>query len=296
MELNINLLKVLGEEELQRLNAKVRSYTTNPQNIILGKSISDIQKKILDTNFVIDQLEKEELTNKKLLEQLLEEVNIKEKRYNYLMDSISVTESTIKQLEKISSDKGPKIPEMDNTLKKLKLHEQTLTNDLSDIQAVLMAHTQNHLKNKKIIQDQIKKLELDLSGIVQASFEQHRELCTLASDIYRRHHKNIRELHDWGRESESAAAPPSVPQPPQRREESQCPWDGTQQPQAQAQPQPIRSPWVMPVFTNALPPQQPQGRRVMTLYSTPTPEAPAQQQPPPPPPSDPHLKFIDSSF
>ena len=57
MDLSINRLKVLGDEEIQRLDLKIAQYKSNNQSSILDKSISEIKIQISDLSSICNDLE-----------------------------------------------------------------------------------------------------------------------------------------------------------------------------------------------------------------------------------------------
>jgi chromosome segregation ATPase len=59
MDLSINRLKVLGDEEIQRLDLKIAEYKSNNQSSILDKSINDIKTQISDLASICNDLQSE---------------------------------------------------------------------------------------------------------------------------------------------------------------------------------------------------------------------------------------------
>ena len=57
MDLSINRLKVLGEEEIQRLDLKITEYKNSNQPSVLDKSINDIKTQISDLSSICNDLE-----------------------------------------------------------------------------------------------------------------------------------------------------------------------------------------------------------------------------------------------
>jgi hypothetical protein len=175
MELNINRLKVLGEEELQRLDEKVLQHQASTETTILTKSIDEIQRKINDTNSVIVQLTRNLNTKQSQLSKLQADFSASEKKYIKSEEDVDKLEKSIANLQAEIDLKQVKFSEMDENIVRLKTNERVLKEQLTDLDSKLSVRTEQFLKEQDDIQTQIKELEQKLKMSIQNSFTQHDE-------------------------------------------------------------------------------------------------------------------------
>ena len=183
MELNINRLKVLGEEELQRLDEKIKEYQSSPENTILTKSIDEIQRKILDMNSVIRKLICGLNSKQALLSKLQADFSASEKKYIKSEEDVDKLEKSIASLQTETDLKQVKISEMDENIVRLKTNERILKEQLTEVDSKLTVRTEQFLKEQDEIQTQIKELEQKLKMSIQNSFTQHDEFVKQVKSI-----------------------------------------------------------------------------------------------------------------
>jgi hypothetical protein len=175
MELNINRLKVLGEEELQRLDEKVLQHQASTETTILAKSIDEIQRKIKDTNSVIVQLTRNLNTKQSQLSKLQVDLSTSEKKYIESSEDVDKLEKSIANLQAEIDLKQVKFSEMDENMVRLKTNECVLKKQLAEVDSKLTVRTEQFLKEQDELQTQIKELEQKLKMSIQNSFTQHDE-------------------------------------------------------------------------------------------------------------------------
>lgn len=175
MELNINRLKVLGEEELQRLDEKVHQYKSSTETTILTKSIDEIQRKIKDTNAIDIHLTRDLNSKQALLFKLQTDLSASEKKYIKSEEDVDKLEKSIASLQTEIDLKQVKFSEMDENIVRLKTNERVLKEQLADVDSKLTVRTEQFLKEQDDIQTQIKELEQKLKMSIQNSFTQHDE-------------------------------------------------------------------------------------------------------------------------
>jgi hypothetical protein len=175
MELNINRLKVLGEEELQRLDEKVLQHQASTETTILTKSIDEIKRKILDTNSIIGQLTQNLNSKGALLFKLQTDLSASEKKYIKSEEDVDKLEKSIASLQAEIDLKHVKFSEMDENMVRLKTNECVLKRQLAEVDSKLTVRTEQFLKEQDDIQTQIKELEQKLKMSIQNSFTQHDE-------------------------------------------------------------------------------------------------------------------------
>lgn len=183
MELNINRLKVLGEEELQRLDEKVLQHQASTETTILSKSIDEIKRKILDTNAIIGQLTRDLNSKGALLSKLQADLSASEKKYIKSEEDVDKLEKSIASLQAEIDLKQVKFSEMDENIIRLKQNERVLREQLADVDSKLTFRTEQFLKEQDEIQTQIKELEQKLKMRIQNSFTQHDEFVKQVKSI-----------------------------------------------------------------------------------------------------------------
>jgi hypothetical protein len=175
MELNINRLKVLGEEELKRLDEKILQYQSSIEPTILTKSIDDIQRMIRDTNNIVVQLERELNTKTAKLTKLHEDLLKLQNRYTKSCEESDRLDVVLPSLQAEIDLKQVKFSEMDENIVRLKQNEKLLKEQLVDVESKLTVRTEQFVRERDDIQRQIRELEHKLKMSIQNSFTQHDE-------------------------------------------------------------------------------------------------------------------------
>jgi len=175
MELNINRLKLLGEEELKRLDEKIKDYQSSSEPTILTKSIDDIQRMIRDTNNIVVQLECDLKTKTVKLTKLHEDLLKLQNKYTKSSEDIEKLEKSIDSLQAEIDLKQVKFSEMDENIIRLKTNERVLKEQLTEVDSKLTVRTKQFLTERDEIQSQIRELEHKLKMSIQNSFTQHDE-------------------------------------------------------------------------------------------------------------------------
>ena len=129
MDLSINRLKILGEEEIQRLDLKIEEYKNSNQPSILDKSINDIKVQISDMNIICRDLNNNIISKTKQFELLTKQFNDNQTKYELYSNKIDALEKSIQELEINNSTKETELIEMKSHIDKLteaelKLKEQ----------------------------------------------------------------------------------------------------------------------------------------------------------------------------
>ena len=175
MDLSINRLKVLGEEEIQRLDLKITEYKNSNQPSVLDKSINDIKTQISDLSSICNDLEIEVNSKKSIIGQLKNTLSECHKKYETLNENILSIELSIQEHDKRKIELQSQFELMDNTISRLKIDEQKNKDTLTQLTIKLEERKIHFKSEKEQIDNQIKLFELKIKELMQYSLTSHTD-------------------------------------------------------------------------------------------------------------------------
>jgi hypothetical protein len=192
MDLSINRLKVLGEEEIQRLDLKITEYKNSNQSSVLDKSINDIKTQISDLSSICNDLEIEVNSKNSIIGQLQNTLSEYHKKYETLNENILSIELSIQDHDKRKIELQSQFELMDETISRLRDEEQKNKDTLRQLNIKLEQRKVEFKNEKEIIENEIKNLELKMKELIQNSMVSHNEftqelqtikLCPIINDV-----------------------------------------------------------------------------------------------------------------
>jgi chromosome segregation ATPase len=173
MDLSINRLKVLGEEEIQRLDLKITEYKNSNQPSVLDKSINDIKTQISDLSSICNDLEIEVNSKNSIIGQLQNTLSEYHKKYETLNENILSIELSITEYENRKIELQSQFELMDNTISRLKIEEQKNKDSYEQLNIKLEERKIHFKSEKEYIDNQIKLFELKIKELMQSSLINH---------------------------------------------------------------------------------------------------------------------------
>jgi chromosome segregation ATPase len=173
MDLSINRLKVLGDEELQRLDLKITEYRNSNQHSILDKSINEIKTQISDLSSICKDIQTELNSKTATFNQLQNSLKEHQQKYELLNEQILNYEQSIINNEKLKTEFELKFETMNETISRLKIEEQTSKEKVSQLSIKLEQRNIQFKSEKEQIDNQIKLFELKIKELMQSSLTSH---------------------------------------------------------------------------------------------------------------------------
>ena len=183
MDLSINRLKVLGDEEIQRLDLKIAEYKSNNQSSILDKSISEIKTQISDLSSICNDLEIEVNRKNSIIGQLQNTLSEYQKKYETLNENILSIELSITEYENRKIELQSQFELMDNTISRLKIEEQKNKDSYEQLNIKLEQRKIQFKSEKEQIDSEVKKLELKIKELMQSSLVGHTDFINEVKSI-----------------------------------------------------------------------------------------------------------------
>ena len=175
MDLSINRLKILGEEEIQRLDMKIEEYKNSNQASILDKSINDIKVQISDMSNICRDLNNDIISKTEQFELLTTQLN--DNRYNYelYINKIDALEHSIQELQINNSTKETKLIEMKQHIDKLTETELKLKEQLLILNQKNEDYKLKYIEEKERIEFKIKQLEMEIKQSITTNFKLYND-------------------------------------------------------------------------------------------------------------------------
>ncbi len=175
MDLSINRLKILGEEEIQRLDLKIEEYKNSNQPSILDKSINDIKVQISDMSNICLDLNNDIISKTKQFELLTEQFNDNQRNYELYSNQIIVLEKSIQELELNNSNKEIELIDMKQLIDKLTETELKLKEQLLILNQKNNDYKLKYTKEKEMIELKIKQLEIEIKQSITTNFKLYND-------------------------------------------------------------------------------------------------------------------------
>ncbi len=173
MDLSINRLKVLGEEEIQRLDLKITEYKNSNQPSVLDKSINDIKTQISDLSSICNDLETEISSKTIIFNQLQDSLKEYQEKYSSLNENILSIELSIQDHDKRKIELQSQFELMDETISRLRDEEQKGKISFEQLNIKLEQRKIQFKTEKEQIDNQIKLFELKIKELMQSSLTSH---------------------------------------------------------------------------------------------------------------------------
>ncbi len=188
MDLSINRLKILGEEEIQRLDLKIEEYKNSNQPSILDKSINDIKVQLSDMSNICRDLNNDIISKTKQFELLTKTFNDNQKNYELYSKKIDALEKSIQELETNNSTKETELIEMKQHIEELTKAELKLKEQLLTLNQRNEDYKLKYIEEKEQFEFKIKQLEMEIKQSMSTNFKLYNDF---VSDV-----KNIKINYD----------------------------------------------------------------------------------------------------
>ena len=183
MDLSINRLKVLGEEEIQRLDLKITEYKNSNQSSILDKSINEIKTQISDLSSICKDIQTELNSKTATFNQLQNSLKEHQLKYERLNENILSTEKSITEYENRKTELESQFESMDETISRLKIDEKKSKDNFEELNIKLEQRKIEFKKEKEVIENEIKKLELKMNELMSSSLSSHNNFVSELKSI-----------------------------------------------------------------------------------------------------------------
>jgi DNA repair exonuclease SbcCD ATPase subunit len=181
MELNINRLKILGEEEIEKLDNKIKEY--RDKTSILNKSIPDIKCQLDDLTFICEDEQSNYDAKMSEYNKLLKKLNYRKNKIDNIKLKIQNINSSINDIiidickkeeliNKLNLEKKEIFIKNDEIIKK----EKELNDTVNDISSKLSIEKNN-------LELLIKSFELNIKNMANKSLKQQTEFIQTINNI-----------------------------------------------------------------------------------------------------------------
>jgi hypothetical protein len=183
MDLSINRLKIIGEEEIQRLDLKIAEYKSKDEKTILDKSINDIKTQISDFSSICNDIQTEIKLKTSKITDLSKKLKTYETKYTSLTEETTKLETSIFEIEEKKKDYESQFIIMEQNILSLKENEKKLRENLTQLNSSLEKRKKDYKTEKETIDAEIKMLELRMSSLMQNSLTSHSEFVSQLQSI-----------------------------------------------------------------------------------------------------------------
>jgi hypothetical protein len=183
MDLSINRLKILGEEEIKKLDLKIAEYKSKNKKSILDKSIDEIKRQISDFSTICENMEVEIDTQSLKLSNMNKTLKTYESKYTGLTQELSELQSSIFKIEEKKKDYESQFIIKEQSIKSLKENETKLKDKLSELSLLIEKRKEDYITEKQTIESRIKMLELKMSSLMETSLSSHCEFVSQLKSI-----------------------------------------------------------------------------------------------------------------
>ena len=175
MDLSINRLKILGEEEIQRLDLKIEEYKNSNQASILDKSINDIKVQISDMENICRDLNNNIISKTEQFELLTTQFNDNQTKYELYSNKIDALEQSIQELQINNSTKETELIEMKSHIDKLTETELKLKEQLLTLNQRNEDYKLKYIEEKDRIEFKINQLEMEIKQSITTNFKLYND-------------------------------------------------------------------------------------------------------------------------
>lgn len=183
MDLSINRLKIIGEEEIQRLDLKIAEYKSKDEKTILDKSINDIKTQISDFSSICNDIQTEIKLKTSKITDLSKTLKTYETKYTSLTQETTKLETSIFEIEEKKKDYESQFIIMEQNILSLKENEKKLRENLTQLNSSLEKRKKDYKTEKETIDAEIKMLELKMNILMQNSLTSHGEFVSQLQSI-----------------------------------------------------------------------------------------------------------------